>query len=196
MDLRYPFGATPLDPNELQALIPKYITTQAELDEAEQENISKGELWANKQKKPDLLTEKFIKRLHKEMFGKVWRWAGTFRQSDKNIGVDWPKISTELYQLLKDTEFWIQNKTYEWDEIGARFHHRLVTIHCFANGNGRHSRAMTDLIMKFNGQKPFTWGARAISKGQMIFDVREKYISALKSADQKDIRPLMEFVKS
>lgn len=194
MYFEYPYGATPLDPDESKGLIPSYISTQSELNEAEQENIIKGEIWADRQLKKNVLSEAFIKRLHTEMFKEVWRWAGKFRDSEKNIGVPPYKISTELHKLIKDSEYWIKNETYNWDELGARFHHRLVSIHCFSNGNGRHARSMTDLLLKVNGQKPFTWGAGLKDK-QMVPGVRTEYIDALRAADEKYLEPLIKFVR-
>lgn len=192
----YPYGATPLDADEVKALIPRYIENQAQLNEAEQENILKAELWAKKRLNKNLLTEEFNKRLHKEMFSMVWRWAGKFRQTSKNIGVDWHKVSVELHKLLKDTSYWIENNTYPWDELGARFHHRLVSIHCFANGNGRHARLMTDLLLRSNAQKPFTWGAKSVQGANDLHVVRTAYIEALQKADRKNFILLIEFVRS
>lgn len=196
MRFEYPYGATPLDADEVKALIPRYMENQAQLNEAEQENILKAELWAKKQLKKNLLTEKFIKRLHKEMFSKVWRWAGKFRQTNKNIGVDWHKISVELHKLLKDTIYWIENETYPWHELGARFHHRLVSIHCFVNGNGRHARLMTDLLLRSNGEKAFTWGLNQDPGVMGTAKIRSAYIEALQAADDKDFKPLVHFVLS
>lgn len=196
MHFDYPYGATPLDADEVKALIPRYIENQSQLNEAEQENILKAELWAKKQLKKNLLSEEFIKRLHKEMFSKVWRWAGKFRQTNKNIGVDWHKISVELHKLVKDTNYWIENETYHWDELGARFHHRLVSIHCFVNGNGRHARLMTDLLLRSNGEKAFTWGLNQVPGLMGATKIRSAYIEALQAADEKDFKLLVNFVLS
>lgn len=127
-----PDGATPLDPDELEGLKLKHITTRTELDRWEQDNIADAIDWLSKRrKKTDILTEEFITKLHIRMFGKVWTWAGSFRRSGKNIGVDWPIIAIELKNLLDDVRYWIENSTYEPEEIAARFHHRLVFIHLF-----------------------------------------------------------------
>jgi Fic-DOC domain mobile mystery protein B len=128
------------------------------------------------------------------MLNKVWTWAGSFRKTDKKIGVDKHRIGVELKILLDDTKYWIDNNTYESDEIAARFHHRLVKIHCFPNGNGRHSRLMTDtLLSDALDKEPFTWGNGDLS---IEGDVRETYINALRSADNNDYEPLMNFVRS
>lgn len=190
-------GSTPLDPDEIAGLIPSDVSTQGQLNQVEQQNIIRGELWAFGRKHKDLLTEAFVKRLHKKMFGDVWRWAGEFRVSNKTIGVDAYLISVELRKLLDDTKYWIEHETYEWTELATRFHHRLVWIHPFPNGNGRHSRTMTDLLLVANGKERFTWGS--LSESGKIEDVgplRTQYISALQSADQKRYGPLKAFVIS
>ncbi|NLD46311.1 MAG: mobile mystery protein B [Clostridiaceae bacterium] len=190
-----PKGATKLSEEEMEGLKIKTITTRGELDRWEQQNIGEAMDWLDKRKnKSNILNEAFVKKLHERMFDKVWDWAGTFRKTDKNIGVDKHRIAIELRQLLDDTQYWIDNKTYEPDEIAARFHHRLVHIHCFPNGNGRHSRLMTDtLLTDVLGKEPFTWG-----NGDLIHegDVRDIYISCLRFADGHDYSPLKRFVRS
>ena len=173
----------------------KTITIRSELDRWEQQNIGDAMDWLeNRKNKSDILNEGFIKKLHEKMLGKVWEWAGSFRKTDKNIGIDKYRIGIELKNLLDDTQYWIDNKTYESDEIAIRFHHRLVQIHCFPNGNGRHSRLMTDtLLTDILDQKPFTWGSgNLLAEG----DVRETYIKALYSGDYHDYEPLKDFVRS
>lgn len=157
--ITYPEGSTPLDPTEAADLIPDYISVQGELNTLEQANIAEAYLWAERANLNDLLTATFILALHKRMFGDVWKWAGKQRVSNKNIGVPKERIVQELGILLKDAEYWIQNKTFSADEIAARFHHRLVQVHIFANGNGRHARLITDLLLKKLGYPAFTWGA-------------------------------------
>ena len=139
-------GSTPLTEEELDQLIPSYITLRYELNEAEQANILEAEEWTFLRKR-DVLSEQFLDNLHKRMFGRVWRWAGEHRQSNKNLGIDAYRIPTELRQLLEDCRYWIDNITYEPDEIAVRFHHRLVWIHPYPNGNGRHARLATDSFL-------------------------------------------------
>jgi Fic-DOC domain mobile mystery protein B len=128
------------------------------------------------------------------MFGKVWRWAGNYRQSDKNIGVDWPQIAVHLRQLLDDVKYWIDHDTYPSDEIATRFHHRLVLIHLFPNGNGRHARVITDFLLeRVLEEDPFTWGSGNLMEE---YKIRDRYIEALRSADDHDYEPLLEFVRS
>lgn len=190
----YPDGATPIDEDEKKGLLIPHISTLEELNVWEQRNITDAYSWLDRTRRKEYLSEPFIRTLHKKMFGKVWRWAGDYRRSDKNIGVDWTQIPIYLRQLLNDTQYWIDNETYPPDEIAARFHHRLVYIHLFPNGNGRHARVMTDVLLeKALDQDPFSWGS-----GNLIeeSDVRATYIQALRSADAHDYRPLLAFVRS
>jgi Fic-DOC domain mobile mystery protein B len=192
VELVYPPGTTPLDPDERAGLIPGHITTQGELNEWEQLNIVQGGNWARKQRK-EILNESFLRQLHKQMFGETWKWAGEFRKSDKNIGVDWLKIGVELKKLLDDTHYQIEHAGYPPDEIAVRFHHRLVANHPFPNGNGRHARLMADLLVERLGQPRFTWGRQSLVDAG---DTRKRYIAALQAADAHDIAPLLAFARS
>lgn len=185
-------AATPLDAEEREGLIPAYITLRGELNEAEQTNILEAEEWAFSRTR-DVLDEKFLNDLHKRMFGRVWKWAGTYRQSNKNIGVEAYRVPTELRQLIDDTGYWINNGTFPPDEIAARFHHKLVWIHPYPNGNGRHARLATDLLLTALGQPRFTWGSESLTDPG---ETRKRYVTALRAADNHDIGPLMEFVRS
>ena len=185
--------ATPLTPEERRDLIPSHISNRDEWNEAEQENILRGQSWALRRRRRDVLDGKFILSLHRQMFADVWRWAGTFRQTERNGGVPFHEVPTALRQLLHDTKAWIGYKSYSPDEIAVRFHHRLVQIHPFANGNGRHSRLMADLLVMELGRERFSWGRANL---QEAGDVRGQYITALKAADQHDIRPLLAFARS
>jgi Fic-DOC domain mobile mystery protein B len=186
-------GATPLDADEIAALVPTSISTQEELNAFEQANILDAERWALARRRADVLDEKFIRELHRRMFKQVWKWAGRYRKSDKNIGAPWPQIPVKVVELCSDVRHWIEHSTFEWDELAARFHHRLVSIHPFPNGNGRHSRLMTDVVLFGNGQKVFTWGStNLVAPGQ----AREQYIAALKAADARDFARLIAFVRA
>lgn len=197
LELEYIDGQTPLDEDEKGGLLIDSITTRGELDEFEQLNIQKAIKWTLTRtfKHEDILTEVFVKRLHKKMFEEVWAWAGQFRMSNKNIGVEWQSIGVELRQLLDNGKYWIENNTYTEDELAIRFKHRLVNIHCFPNGNGRHSRLMADiLISNVLGGTLFSWGGHQglVSKGK----ARRNYISAIRAGDQGDIIPLIEFARN
>ena len=192
VNLNYPPGATPLDADELACLIPKHITTQGELNEWEQLNILQGEAWARKHRK-DILDEAFVRQLHEKMFGETWSWAGTFRKTDKNIGVDSHHIGVRLCDLLNDVRYQIDHATYPPDEIATRFHHRLVAIHPFPNGNGRHARMMADLLVQKLGQPGFTWGSKSLTEAT---EIRDRYITVLRAADHGEYQPLLAFVRS
>lgn len=184
---------TPLTAEEREQLIPAYITLRHELNEAEQINIGQALRWAAARKKRDVLDQKFLRQLHKRMFGDVWRWAGQYRTSARNIGVDPYRITMDVHQVIGDACYWIEHKTYLPDEIAVRFSHRLVAIHPFPNGNGRFSRLIGDLLVQQLGQEPFTWGrANLVDLGE----TRVRYIEALRAADNHDIKPLLLFARS
>lgn len=191
----YPNDATPLNPEETTGLKQRHITTRSELDRWEQENIQDAIAWLEKRRKhEDIITEHFICQLHKKMFGKVWAWAGTFRRTNKNIGVEWTNIPIELRKILDDVNFWITHHTYPSDEIAYRFHHRLVWIHLFPNGNGRHSRLIADILLtEILGLTEFSWGSTNLGEASTV---RKQYIKALQAADRDDYSLLRVFVRS
>jgi Fic-DOC domain mobile mystery protein B len=195
-EIVYTEGQTPLDEDEIHGLLIPTIATRSELDEFEQQNIEQAVQWtiARSFRPQQILSENFIRDVHKRMFGEVWAWAGEFRQTEKNIGTKVWLIATELKQLLDDTIFWMEHSTYPPDEIAVRFKHRLVSIHCFANGNGRHSRLLADIIIEnIFGRPPFSWGATSPDPAH---DSRAEYLTALKAADKGDIEPLIGFARS
>jgi len=187
-----PDDATPLTVEEMRELIPAHIAYRRELNEAEQENIARAQDWALARRR-DPLSEKCVTDLHKQMLGDVWRWAGKFRTSERNLGIPFYEIPAALRQLLDEAKGWIEYKSFSPDEIAVRFHHRLVAIHPFPNGNGRHARLMADLLVMQLGGKRFSWGrANLRDAGTM----RTQYISALKAADNHDYGPLLAFARS
>ena len=191
-----PGDATPLEPEERAALRQSWITHRRDLNEAEQENIVKGAAWArrSRSRKPDgLLTVAFAQSLHKRMFGEVWKWAGAYRQTAKNIGIEAHRVPAEMPMLFDDIRYWLENATYPPDEIAVRLHHRLAAIHPFPNGNGRHARLMADLLVERLGGKAFTWGGGSLAD---IGELRARYIAALRAADDHDIAPLLTFARS
>ena len=189
--LEYPSGATPLDPDEIQGLIPSHITVQSQLNEYEQANILLAREWAYSRQRGDPLDLEFIRRVHRRMFDATWRWAGDFRRSDKNIGCPWAQVPTRLYQLAGDVRAQIEYKAFPEAVIGARYHHRLVSIHPFPNGNGRHARFMADLLLKQLTGKTFTWGQSVLGSSG---EARTAYIKALQAADGGDHKPLLLFL--
>jgi Fic-DOC domain mobile mystery protein B len=196
LNLNYKGSQTPLEEEEKAGLLIPTIATREELDAFEQNNIEEAmQQVLNRSVMAEvLLTEKFIRHLHKQMFGDVWAWAGKFRKTDKNLGVDKWQIATTLKTLCDDTLFWIRNDTYAPDEVALRFKHSIVSIHCFANGNGRHSRLMADLIINKLYNKPlFSWGAADLKQESAA---RANYLEAIKAADNGNFALLLRFARN
>jgi len=183
---------TPLMPAERDQLIPAYITLRGELNAAEQANIADALTWLRRRKR-EVLDAAFLCDLHRRMFGQVWRWAGGFRTSARNIGVAPFRIATDLRQLIDDTRYQVENHSFPPDALAVRFSHRLVFIHPFPNGNGRHSRLAGDLLAMQLKQPPFTWGRTRLDDPG---ETRARYVSALRAADQHDYAPLLAFARS
>ncbi len=191
-----PEDATPLEPQEREGLLQSWITHRNDLNEAEQENIVKGAAWGRGRRRMPVhkvLTEDFMRTLHRRMFGEVWQWAGRFRATERNVGIQAYRIPVELAALLADVRYWIEHDTFAADEIAIRFHHRLVAIHPFPNGNGRHARLTADLLVERLKEEPFSWGSGSLSD---MGDLRMRYVAALQAADNHDIGPLLEFARS
>jgi Fic-DOC domain mobile mystery protein B len=188
-------GNTPLSPEEQGDLIPD-LTTKEELNEWERQNILEAYGWALDSRnlnRQDPLTEAYLRELHLRMFDQTWKWAGAYRATEKNIGIPHYQIREALAGLLGDARYWLEHQTFEADEIAVRFHHRLVWIHPFANGNGRHGRLIADVMVQRQGRAVFTWGGADIVRAG---NFRQTYISALRAADRNDIRPLLVFARS
>lgn len=187
----YAPGATPIDPNEAAGLIPAHLTLQRELNEYEEANILEATEWLLARRRGDPLDERFIRVVHGRMFDQTWKWAGQPRRSDKNVGVAWVEIAAHLRQMLGDVRAQVEQQAYPPKEIAARYHHRLVALHVFPNGNGRHARLMADLLLTELAGQRFEWG-----RGSLIgaSELRAQYIAALKAADSRDIRPLLAFL--
>ncbi len=193
MQFEYAPGATPIDPDEAQGPIPKHIKTQAELNAWEELNIVEGADWIGRQKIIRKLDEGLIRELHSRMFNQTWLWAGTFRKSDKSIGIDWTQIAVALKNLLDNTVYQIENKVMPIDEIVVSFHHKPVLIHAFPNGNGRHARLIADALIVSLGGERFSWGGNTSIATPGL--TRQNYLSALRAADKGDIAPLMIFAR-
>lgn len=185
-------AATPLTPEERHDLIPSYITTRDQLNEVEQLGIAEADRWAFSRKR-DVLDERFLLSLHKRMFGDVWKWAGSFRTTPRNIGVEAYLIAVDLRQLLDDVRYWIQHATFPPDEIALRFHTRLTWIHPFPNGNGRHARLAADVLVTALGGQRFSWGGAGLVDANAM---RKAYIDAVRAGDNHDFAPLMAFARS
>ena len=195
LNLLYIDGQTPLDEDEIEGLLIPTVSIRGELDEFEQQNIEQAIQWSmGRGLKPEtVFTEAFMRMVHKRMYGNVWAWAGEIRNSNKNIGVDKWQIPTALRSLLDDVKYWYANNTYQPDEITIRLKHRLVSIHCFPNGNGRHSRLVADIVIEKIFKLPvYSWGAGNLVKQG---DPRAAYLKAIKLADGGNIQPLIDFAR-
>jgi Fic-DOC domain mobile mystery protein B len=187
-------GNTPLSPDELADLVPN-LATKEELNEWERENILRAREWATSARtvSVDLVCDEYVRKLHRKMFDATWKWSGEYRRTEKNIGVPVQEIRERMMSLFGDVQYWIQNGTYSHDEISVRFHHRLVWIHPFPNGNGRHARLIADVLAMKLGRPVFTWGsANLAGEGE----ARAKYLEALKAADDGGIGLLLKFSRS
>ena len=183
---------TRLEPDERRQLLLPHVATRAELNEAEQENITDATAWAFARRR-EVLSERLLLALHKRMLGRVWRWAGTIRDSDRTIGVAFHQVRPQLRALIENARFWVENQTFPADEIAVRFHHRLVLIHPFPNGNGRHGRLAADLLAVRLGRQRFSWGSGSLIEPA---DTRRRYIEALRAADKGYVKPLLTFARS
>jgi len=194
---RYTEGQTPLSEEEREHLVPT-ILMREDLDRFERENILEARRWVMRKSvlasKQNIFSEKFILNLHKRMSGRVWKWAGQYRKSDKNIGVNYSLIQTEFRKLLDDAAYWLEHNTYGVTELAVIFHHRLVKIHLFPNGNGRHARLLADVIVAKYGGEKLTWGGGADLAAPE--DVRKRYVAALHEADAGSYDSLISFAKS
>jgi Fic-DOC domain mobile mystery protein B len=185
--------ATPLEPSEHDDLIPTHISLKSELNELEQQNIASADRWAFG-RRHYMLRDRFLKGLHRRMFNRVWKWAGKYRTTERNLGVKPYLIETEFNHAINDAKYWVENKSYPPDEIAVRLHHRIVCVHPFPNGNGRWSRLVADLLIKQLGGTRFSWGGGADLRA--TGKVRDEYIAALRAADNHDIGPLLKFARS
>jgi len=187
-------GNTPLSPEELADLIPS-LATKEELNEWERENILHAREWAiaDRTSPNDVACDEYVRKLHLKMFDQTWKWAGQYRRTEKNIGIPFHEIRERLAALFADVRYWIENGTYSPDEIAVRFHHRLVALHSFPNGNGRHARLIADVLVMKLARPSLTWGSTDLIKQG---ESRARYLDAIRKADNADLRPLIEFARS
>jgi len=189
-----PVGATPLGGEELEGLLPSHLVNRNQLNEWEQQNIASALFWLERQRRPRPLEETWLRRLHREMFGQTWRWAGQYRNSDKSIGIDWRQIRMQLPALLGDIGYQVEHRLETPDQIAVRFHHRLVAIHPFPNGNGRHARLIADVLIEQLGAPRFSWGGnRSLVDASGL---RQQYITALQQADDGHLDALLAFARA
>ena len=187
-----PDGSTPLSPQDQKGLRQSWIVTRDDLNTAEQNNILAGRAWALRSR-INLTSEAYLMRLHSRLFGDVWSWAGKFRTVETNIGVLPHELPIRLRQFLGDVDYWRANDSFLPDELIARFHHGLVLIHPFTNGNGHHTRFAADLMCRQLGVEAFSWGRDSLD---VTGTARRAYLSALRDADGHDFGPLLAFARS
>lgn len=190
-------GATPIHPHDQKKLIPTGIQNRGDLNVAEEDNIASGLAWA-KRRRPGaqtIATDGFSRALHKAMFGKVWRWAGAYREVElQGIGAPRWQVATKCAELFEQYRYWIEQETFSPDEMAVRFHHAIVFVHPFVNGNGRHARLMADLLIESLGGEPFSWGHGNL--GDSTSELRKSYIAALRKADAGDLADLLQFARA
>lgn len=162
-----------------------------ELNEWEQANIIDAERWTFAGRNKNVLSVEYATELHRRMFVDTWRWAGRFRTSDKNIGLSWPQVSTAMHDLFENAHYWLEHDVYAIDESAVHFHCQLTRIHPFPNGNGRHARLMTDVLLVDRERPRFTWGREDLHR---TGSVRQRYITALQAADGGDFEPILAFL--
>lgn len=173
-------GETPIDVSHLKV---KGVQTRSQLDSVEAANILKvvskyfGRRRPTERMAP--FTLQWVKRLHREMFGDVWKWAGRNRTSEINIGVKWHLIDEKLQQLLDDLACWGQSEVGVLEQA-AMLHHRAVQIHPFYNGNGRWARMLANILLHSRGYSSTGWPNELIGTTSII---RDRYIAAIKAAD-------------
>ena len=184
-------GQTPLEPEEITGLLLQIRTREA-LNQVEEENILRARLWAAESPlvRARLLTEPVIRRVHRQMFGGVWRWAGKYRTSERNLGHPWQRLSADIHQLCGSFAFRVEQKSEDPDELAVDFHYQLVRVHAFPNGNGRHARFCADRLVENLGRAAFSWGRADLAR---TGDARAQYLSALIEADAGDPVAMLKF---
>jgi Fic-DOC domain mobile mystery protein B len=196
-----PDGATPVSDQDFKGLIPTFVATRADLNLVEQAGIAAARTWVARSPAAHtverVLSEPFVRDLHRQMYGRVWRWAGMYRTSESNIGVDPTRVPVAVRDLVDNARLWVAPGT-AWitpESACIRVHHQLVAIHPFPNGNGRHARLLADLLAQSIGVPPFTWGGADLNASGPD---RAAYLAALRRADRDpdDLADLLRFARS
>lgn len=181
-------GRTSLTVQDLQGLKLPFVKTRAQLSAVEGPNIVSGKqatLTSRKSRVPNMLSVEYLRELHSRMFNDVWDWAAQIPSTElqNEFAASVPGIRPQLSILYADAiEYWLNDKRMTPEEFAVRVHHRVVKIHPFRNGNGRHSRLLADLLLSENfGLETFTWGGSAqLGAGDLY---RQPYLEGLKAAD-------------
>ncbi|HXQ81690.1 MAG TPA: mobile mystery protein B [Opitutaceae bacterium] len=189
-------GSGPIAPKEAALLLPS-LSTRAQLDEIERLRINAARVWAMRGavlRRGDLLTEAFVRDLHRRMFGGIWRGAGRYRTNEGGKGWEARRIPGGVRMFLDDAEGWIRFSTYPVHEAAVRLHHRLRSIQPWSNGNGRHARLLADIVVASQGEEPLTWGSRSDPAGSPRAGAR--YLDAIRAADSGGMERLVDFARS
>ncbi len=191
-DSTEPLGATP--GQDISGLLLHHQSSRDEINAAETEAIDKASTKhvhraRKKSRDSEWLTDEFIRKVHKDMFGGIWDWAGKYRTIRLNIGVEPHRIPEQIKLLCGDFLLWNSiTSPMPALEIAARLHHRLTKIHPFKDGNGRHARFITDIFLHSQGHPLPKWPQiHRLTQGDVI---RNQYIDALKQADDGDYNAL------
>ncbi len=191
-----PDDTTPLDPDESEGLLVPGISTRGALNKIEQLNIDDALRWLSRQKHTivSVTDDLFLRNLHKHMFGQVWSWAGRYRTTLKNIGVEPELVAISVRDACKNARLWVEHPgDWSHDQIAVRYHYLLVRVHPFANGNGRWSRLAGDLLVQSLGEPIFSWGGTSLGDPT---ETRAQYLAALRQADSGKFHALIKFARA
>lgn len=196
-DETQPGGATPGD--DTSGLIQTHLTSRGARNAAELDSISQAynkHIYRARKKKSgaEWLTDEFLCKVHRDMFGSIWTWAGKHRTEQINIGKEWHLIPEQTRILCENFRSWdADQSTMQTIEIAARLQNGLTRIHPFKNGNGRHARLITDIFFHSRGHPLPKWPQIHLeAQGDVI---REQYIAAMRAADQGEFGELIDFSK-
>jgi len=186
-------GETPLD--DISGLRLSWVRTSSALDKAEYRNIAAAiekYLSGRPSRRAAPFTANWMLKLHGEMLGDVWRWAGKIRNAELNIGIEWMLIPDRMEELARDAAFWRQCEDADRDLLSeaAILHHRAVRIHPFLGGNGRWARLLAEIWLRQHSHAGINWPENVLPAKDS--PIRLEYIAALKTADAGDVDPLIE----
>ena len=135
------------------------------------------------------ISEYLIRNLHKLVTAETDKeWAGNYRNSNVIIvgSEHTPPDAFEVSIVMGDLIKWLRGnqKKLHPIELAAIFHHKLVFIHPFFDGNGRTARLAMNLLLM---QKSYPMAV-------MLKNDRKKYYQTLSRADEKDYAPFVRFI--
>ncbi len=183
-------GETPLD--DISGLKLKHIRTVSGRADVEFENMALAidkYLTRAPSRRTAPFSLRWMLRVHREMFGNVWTWAGKRRTTDGlTLGVPAIRVEIALEELSRDLSLW-RDAPIGRQEEAAILHHRAVSIHPFLDCNGRWAR-MLSRIWQLQHTGDYTrWPETELFQGQS--SLRPAYIRALQEADAGDMTALI-----